>query len=431
MNLKKIIYEEIEIFNKDLLDVEGVADKYAEKAFNIPDPNRSMQQQSLTGLEQLPQDDKGELVGNTGGMSKSNVYANPKSLKDFESNVRAVVDNKGNLFVAQLNKSFYHDNLVNTVNNSKNNYNTEDNYSNNLPDEAYGFNSYENEVLLHRVGKTNMFGLSDSYESFASMYPKIVKNLLNKAGKKNPQFKFYPTYYNNFKFFSKLDKNNNVTVNPNEGVTNNENVVVNNENVVVNNEDVVTNPNEGVADKYAEKSFNIPDPNTALHAKALKGLEINGTMVGTIRYTNNPTTIYMNPKELTDFERDVKALSNKEGDLFIAQLDENIYHADIVDAVNTANIYPKYLNNAYDETNNITWHRISNTNNFGFSVSYIGFARNIDNENIVNKLVSAVHDKNPRFNFMLKYWQDLKNPKVEYDDDNSDVDNSDDDNNDY
>jgi hypothetical protein len=189
---------------------DGVADKYAEKNFNIPDPNKSMQQQSLTGLQQEPQDDKGEFVGNTGGYSKTNVYANPKTLNDFDGNVRAVTDKNGNLYVAQLNRTFYHEHLAITVNKSKTKY------ANSLPEDTYG--SYDEEVLLHRVGKTNMFGISDSYETFASMYPEIVQDLLKKAGNKNPQFEFYSILFNNNKFFGNINSstNNNIVQGLNE-----------------------------------------------------------------------------------------------------------------------------------------------------------------------------------------------------------------------
>ena len=585
MNLKNIINEEIEDFNKDLLNIEGVADKYAEKQFNISDPNRDKEQLSLTGLQQKPQDDKGELLGNTGGISKSNVYANPRTLKDFEANVRAVVDKEGNLFVAQLDRSFYHDNLVTTVNNSKGKYNKS------LPNDAYY--SYEDEVLLHRVGKTNMFGLSDSYETFASMYPEIVQDLLKIAENKNPQFKFYPKYYMDYKFFGDTNKSNNNKFTTNEdnenGKIDNNNEIgkidndnengkiveivgeelnnfiegVSNKNtakfndnfwkwfgsskVVKNGKPLImhhggsfspsipqkgfTNPfndfrgtgwftahktgakyyakqsggdvtsvylkienplyareqedgsyietneavhiaqksnkydgvidrddkgnvfdaivwdskqiksienngeynpsepdvtKEGVADKYAEKSFNIQDPNTEMNRLAQQGLEKNpenGELVGIIKGREpkeyyggggkkqypgtSDTQIYRNPKSLKNFEADVKALSNAEGNLYVALQDTDIYHAAIVNAVNDGNSGDN-LDGAYIEDLNITWHRVGQTNDFGFSISYRDFSEMPDNNNIIQSLINAVKSKNPSFNFINEYWENIK-----------------------
>jgi GNAT superfamily N-acetyltransferase len=179
--------------NNNTNTTEGVADKYAEKEFNIQDPNREKEQRALTGLgKQSVNDDKGELLGYTGDMTKTYIYANPRSLKDFEASVRAVSDDKGNLFVAQLDKYFYHDGVVNVVNKTGKYPNLGDTYD------------FDNKVLLHRVGLTNMFGVSDSYEGYVAVNLKKVQDLLDIVESKNPQFKFYPVYYENFDYFKNL-----------------------------------------------------------------------------------------------------------------------------------------------------------------------------------------------------------------------------------
>ena len=156
--LESIIKEE----THDLLKVLQI--NMPNKEFNIQDPNAEMNQRALSGLETIKNiDDKGEFVGNIRGLTKSKVFANPRSLKDFEAEVRAVSDSKGNLFVAQLNGNFYHDNLVNAINNSNGEY--ADSLGN-------AYSDYENKVLLQRIGKTPKFGLSDCYDSYAQSFPK-------------------------------------------------------------------------------------------------------------------------------------------------------------------------------------------------------------------------------------------------------------------
>ena len=164
---------------------------------------------------------------------------------------------------------------------------------------------------------------------------------------------------------------------------------------------------EGVADKYAEKQFHIPDPNAEMNQKALSGMpEDNkmGELVGRFNDNNKIINIYMNPKSLVDFDENIKAVSNNYGDLFVAQIDGYFYHSEIVNAVNSAGKYNGVLYNAYDENENVTWHRIQKTNDFGWSVSYKDYGEKEMNQDVVQKQIQVVKQKNPIFNFIAKYW---------------------------
>ncbi len=130
-----------------------------------------------------------------------------------------------------------------------------------------------------------------------------------------------------------------------------------------------------------------------------------GTFVGTVEDRDYKINIFLNPKSLNDFARNVKAVSTENGDILVAQLDAGFYHQDIITAVNSGGVYRGGgLWNAYDEEHNITWHRIENTNDFGFSISYKDFMEDPQNKSLIEKHLQVVKQKNPNFNFIPKYW---------------------------
>lgn len=176
---------------------------------------------------------------------------------------------------------------------------------------------------------------------------------------------------------------------------------------------------ESLADKYAERAFSVPDPSAEREMIAISGMKnlpqdvkkenLMGTFVGTVEDRGYKINIFLNPKSLNDFARNVKAVSTENGDIFVAQLDAGFYHQDMVAAINSGGVYRGGgLWNAYDEEHNITWHRIENTNDFGISVSYRNFAEDINNKSTVEKFIQAVKQKNPNFNFIPKYWHYIR-----------------------
>jgi hypothetical protein len=195
---------------------------------------------------------------------------------------------------------------------------------------------------------------------------------------------------------------------------------------------------DGVADKAAEKLFNIPDPNTAMNRQATSAMgqqqaktpspsDPKGTLVGFIedRFSSPiggnkkipGTNIYLNPKSLDEFEADVKAVSNDVGDMFVSQADADIYHSDIVNAVDKQDVYRGYIGNAYDGQDTITWHRINKSDDFGFSVSYLDFNKNPENHAQRDKLMQIVKQKNPRYNFLPFYWREEWNRRYDSEND--------------
>ena len=112
------------------------------------------------------------------------VFLNPKNLKNFDENVRAILDKKGNLYVA-LNDDFINHGHVGNAFGFKNIYHSSEHF------------------LLHRVGKTNTFGLSDSEDwnlvnddnNPNEEQIQKIKKAFEFAKIKNPQYNFIMKYY--------------------------------------------------------------------------------------------------------------------------------------------------------------------------------------------------------------------------------------------
>ena len=172
---------------------EGVADRYAEKEFNIADPNLKMDVQARGEMER----GMGEVVGKIKGIA---IYKNPKSLMNFGTNVRAIADSEGNLFVAQEDAQFYHGGMGDVLN---------------FADNGRIYSIQNKYQLLNRVGGTHAFGLGDTgtnYITYDENSYKNAVNILRAAKRRNPQFEFYKEKFDNIKgepiSLDNLEKNN-------------------------------------------------------------------------------------------------------------------------------------------------------------------------------------------------------------------------------
>ena len=169
--------------NNKSLKQEGVADKYAEKEFNIPNSNTEMDVKAMGDIQK--NEEKPYATGRVGG-EKIVIFKNPKTLNNFGNNVRAIADNDGNLFVAQKNGDFVHGEMAYVLgfsNSYDGVYDTEEKYQ-----------------FLHRVDYTNKFGLGDTSTNFVKRGNngyEISLRILEKTKRKNPQYDFYIEYYNN------------------------------------------------------------------------------------------------------------------------------------------------------------------------------------------------------------------------------------------
>ena len=123
--------------------------------------------------------------------------------------------------------------------------------------------------------------------------------------------------------------------------------------------------------------------------------------------SNQQSNIYMNPPSIKRFPSDLRAISDKDGNLYIE--DGNIIHCDIMDFLIRNNYidhkYPspkKYY--GYEDFANVEvvgWERFKNTNKFLLGESY----DKLEKEYLLNYhfyLIKAVVAKHPQLKFYTK-----------------------------
>jgi tRNA nucleotidyltransferase/poly(A) polymerase/GNAT superfamily N-acetyltransferase len=164
---------------------EGIADTYAEKQFNIPNVPAKMNVQAMAGMQKEAESPVGYVETPYSSKEKKvAIYLNPKSLTNFDYEVRAIVNDKGDLYVAQTGGRFNHGMMA----------------------KALGLFDNDNDLYVHgdeyqglqRIGKTNSFGVSDSGMEYAQKnYENIenTKEILREVKRKNPQYEFYLQRY--------------------------------------------------------------------------------------------------------------------------------------------------------------------------------------------------------------------------------------------
>jgi hypothetical protein len=122
------------------------------------------------------------------------IYKNPPSIKHFEHFVRAISDDKGNLFVAHKEWDVIHPNIYYWLIDNK--------FMKNYRSRIHGADcwdvawEYDKIILWQRIGKTNNFTLGESYnfdEMDDSDFNKL-ELLADKVRKKNPKFNFILKY---------------------------------------------------------------------------------------------------------------------------------------------------------------------------------------------------------------------------------------------
>lgn len=152
---------------------------------------------------------------------------------------------------------------------------------------------------------------------------------------------------------------------------------------------------EGVGDKYAEKKFGIPD-----ETQTNVGLRTNdmGEFVGftTSDYEDSKlSAVFLNPLSLKNFEKDVRAVSDMQGNLYVAQIDGNFVHAGFNNVINgIANNSRKF----------ITWMRLGNTNRFAYSDSFMAYAQQTKHREDIENRLNVLRQKHPNMEFIPKFY---------------------------
>lgn len=363
------------IGSKATVQDEGVADTYALNKWGIPDENIENEKGFLRSQELERNKPVGNVISRNGNYIP--IYKNPKSLVNFEDNVRAIIDSRGDLYIAIQNEYFMHGSIAADLGW--------------LADEYGVYENLDRYVLLHRIDSTTKFGLSDAYDGNHSgirFNDDDIIRLMHLAKSKNPNFYFYNALYD-----GALDRSELVA-------------------------EMVQD--EGVADKYAANKFGIPDSDTEFEKQFSKYQEVLGTEpYGFARSGSSMTPIYKNPKSLLNFESGVRAISDMYGNIFIAIGDGNFVHGEIAKGCgmvrNTTDIY-------YDKalSDHVLLHRIGKTNKFGLgdtSNSYYKKGGEFSNQQC--ELLRKCKSRNPQFSFYNKYYsiagdEDIVNEVMEF-----------------
>ena len=427
---------------------EGVGDRYAEKAFNIPNSDVEFEdryQQYVMSQRKDPEN--GELVGHVmsgdpyeGETTPVNIYKNPKSLKNFGNYVRAVGDTNGNIYIAQINGDFLHGDII----------------------RALKLNP-DNVTEFYRDANSNRFGVSSTFiyhltKSYVDLTPEQImrlvrnneklQNVFRKLNKRNPNFEFsylpqhqFSKVSNGEYVYSVLNEQQQMYSIPQlaglmgSRMKHDANTVQiyiqmlldaykeGGDDAVVNlytkmsgveieavsrgrymfanlgggGEDML----EGTGDKYAQKAFGIPDEQQQDYLKQTQPAVSNKEMGQIVGITTNEyedarlSAIYKNPQSLQNFEKDVRAVSDREGNLYVAQVDGNFVHAGFNNVLR---------GNANHSKDFVTWMRLGNTNKFAYSDSFMAYAQQIQNQENIVKRLKVLEARHPEFEFIPKFY---------------------------
>jgi hypothetical protein len=156
--------------------IEGVADKYAEQTFNIPDKEANFRLKGEDSPVAFIKDDNDIVIS---------IFKNPKNLDNIGKSVRAMGDKDGNLYIAQYPGEFNHGDMANTlvdkgfIDTEKYTHTSEGIY-----DDPSNF------ILLIRM-MANIFVTSNSYEQVFNSEGLLQKlrdkhsNMIFKMGRNN------------------------------------------------------------------------------------------------------------------------------------------------------------------------------------------------------------------------------------------------------
>ena len=157
---------------------------------------------------------------------------------------------------------------------------------------------------------------------------------------------------------------------------------------------------EGVGDKYAQQ-YGVPDAGEEFQKQYQQHLKVrsqtpeNGQLVGEVRGNDNiVVNIYMNPTSLKNFEPSVRAFSDNNNNLFVAQLDTSIIHNTMGKALQIGNVL--------DTNQYIPWIRAGKSDKFMLSFNFMDMydeARHDESQEIGPR-VAVLNTKHP-FSFHM------------------------------
>lgn len=145
--------------------------------------------------------------------------------------------------------------------------------------------------------------------------------------------------------------------------------------------------------------------------KKVFGKDLNEEKIGDYHYKNSSgniffTEVYKNPSSIKKMDSNIRAVSDKEGNLFLFDK-AHLLHGRLLNYLHDRGIMMDAMwnkdENFYD--NMITWHRMKDTNKFYLGESY---SENEDCISLprVQKWIKKVKEKNPQFEFVEEFIYD-------------------------
>ncbi len=328
----------------------------------------------------------GELAGHVISTNRGNdrpvdVYKNPKSLKNFDANVRAIGDGSGNVYVAQLDGGFLHENIARNI----------------------GVRGIE----LYRVENSDVFGISGSLtrqmrlqklvgpESDEWEVPEGVQDMFRMLNKHNPQliFSFLPQVSLIHGDYSQEQVRQSI---PKYQLS---------KPVSADNMEYFE---EGTGDKYAERAFGIADVNKEFEKQGMPDAPGMGERYAEILLYDYSQSkykpvgfMYKNPTNLTGFDSDVRAIGMPNGDLYVAQKNGDFVHGDMIQGLN--------MKSGQDYRGKVVpLHRVAKRNDFGGSDSLQGYFGTDMTPDEVDVIFEELNKRHPAFSFSPRYYENIK-----------------------
>jgi hypothetical protein len=143
---------------------------------------------------------------------------------------------------------------------------------------------------------------------------------------------------------------------------------------------------QGVGDKAYEK-FHISTDYANLKAHAQLQKELNGKPVAKI----HDTYIFLNPTSLRYFGKNVRAIADNYGNLYVAQKDGHLIHHDIAKAVGIVKSNPYYEGDEY-----VCFVRHGNGNNLYDLSTYW-------DDHIHARAIKSIRARHPNFNILSDF----------------------------
>jgi len=166
---------------------------------------------------------------------------------------------------------------------------------------------------------------------------------------------------------------------------------------------ILTEPNlqqEGVGDKYAEKRFGIPDTDRLADLKYSQQqiLKTEEPVAYVTDIDNNICPIFKNPKSLSNFEGYVRAIADKDGNIYVAAANNMFNHIKMADELGIEN-FSSNLNNY------VALVRVANKNSFGLSDTTEWNIQKGEEERKLNEeILRKARIKNPQYEFFMNYY---------------------------